>query len=149
MATKEWLAALLNGREIGKEITKEEEQIARESGLVVLFGASDDLAEFRGAIEDEVNGYGGRDIMILDGKLLPADAFDCGCEWAEAAEQAALARAAEIESVWCEGKDGEDGPLISWTYITKIPHATFDVMEDGEVYCRGIVFDLADAKKAA
>jgi hypothetical protein len=39
--------------------------------------------------------------------------------------------------VW--GKDD-----TSWSYETDIPHATFDVLEDGEVYCRGIVFALAD-----
>ena len=41
--TKEELAATLNGREYNHEITKEEEAEARENGLVVIFGASDDL----------------------------------------------------------------------------------------------------------
>jgi hypothetical protein len=40
-----------------------------------------------------------------------------------------------IEAIW--GKDG-----YSWTYKTDIPHATFDIFEDGEKFCRGIVFDI-------
>jgi hypothetical protein len=45
--------------------------------------------------------------------------------------------ARKIEAVWAE-----DG--YSWTYRTDIPHATFEITEDGEPYCRGIVFALAD-----
>ena len=37
----------------------------------------------------------------------------------------------------------------AWTYMTDIPHATFDVMDDGELYCRGIVFALADLTATA
>lgn len=46
--------------------------------------------------------------------------------------------AKSIEALWCK----EDG--YSWTYKTEIPHATFEVVEDEEPYCRGIVFALAD-----
>ncbi len=51
------LAAQLNGREYGSEITKEEEAAAKKAGLVVVYGASDDLVELRGAIEEEVGAY--------------------------------------------------------------------------------------------
>ncbi len=34
-----------------------------------------------------------------------------------------------------------------WTFETDIPHETFDIYEDGELYCKGIVFNLADCKK--
>lgn len=39
-----------------------------------------------------------------------------------------------IDAVWCEGE-------YSWAYKTNIPHATFDIYEDGEKYCKGIVFE--------
>lgn len=42
-----------------------------------------------------------------------------------------------IDAVWC--KDG-----YSWIYNTNIPHATFDIYEDKEKFCRGIVFSLRD-----
>ena len=35
------------------ELTKEQEKEAKELGLVVVFGASDDLMEFRGALDEE------------------------------------------------------------------------------------------------
>ena len=52
--TKEQLAELLNGNEYRDEMTKEQEQAAKQNNLLVLFGASDDLLEMRGAIRDEV-----------------------------------------------------------------------------------------------
>jgi hypothetical protein len=76
--TKEQLAEALNGREIGAEITPEEERMAKDYGLVVIFGAS----------------------------------------------------------------EREDG--CSWTFRTGIPHATFNILEDGDLFCRGIVVDLRD-----
>ena len=135
--TKEELAARLNGREYGSEISADEEKAAKAAGLVVLFGASDDLAELRGAINDEAGCYDGGDIRIIDGELFEEP--DCDCKWAQEASAAAEKRSALIEALWSQGE-------WSWTYSTKIPHATFDVMEDGEPYCRGIVFALADTK---
>ena len=46
--TKEQLAELLNGNEYRDEMTKEQEQAAKQNNLLVLFGASDDLLEMRG-----------------------------------------------------------------------------------------------------
>lgn len=57
--TKEQLAELLNGNEYRDEMTKEQEQAAKQNNLLVLFGASDDLLEMRGAIRDEVGAYDG------------------------------------------------------------------------------------------
>lgn len=70
--TPQEFAALLNGREYGEEITREEEALAKAHGLVVVFG-------------------------------------------------------------------------YSWIYQTDIPHATFEIVEGDDPYCRGIVFALADA----
>jgi hypothetical protein len=58
------LAALLTGREYRQEITRAEEADAKAAGLVVAFGASDDLLEFRGAIDDEVGCYDGPEAPI-------------------------------------------------------------------------------------
>ncbi len=67
---KEELAKRLDGRLIGNEISKEEEAKAQEDGLIVIFGASDDLAEIRGAIYDEVGCYDGGVIAFYQGELL-------------------------------------------------------------------------------
>jgi hypothetical protein len=136
--TKEELAGRLDGREYRAEITDHEEKLAKEAGLVVLFGASDDLAEFVGAIEDEEGAYdggSGTELYLVDGKVFKEP--DCQCEWAEAAKVGALSRGQKILARY-----GQEG----WTYETEIPHATFNVMEDGELYCRGIVFALSSVK---
>lgn len=84
--TKEQLAERLNGRQYGREITREEEKLAKESGLVVVFGASDDLCEMRGAIDDEFGCYDGGEIECeeypetLIAKWCPSDECSWGYE---------------------------------------------------------------------
>lgn len=140
MKTKE-LAALLNGREMRIEITSAEEAKARANGLVVVFGASDDLMEFRGAISDELGANDGCTARITPHGILPE--WESMSEATEAAAALYFTKKAsgfkEIKALWCAE------PGYSWTYRTEIPHATFEIMEDGEPYCRGIVFSLADA----
>jgi hypothetical protein len=48
------VAAHLTGRQYLNEVTYEEEAWLKTWGLVVVFGASDDLCQLRGAILDEV-----------------------------------------------------------------------------------------------
>jgi len=135
--TKEELAQKLNGREYRSEITREEAKEAKSNNLVVVFGASDDLIEFRGAIDDETDAYEGVTVSIDKNGLLENQCDNEDCPYF--ADR--IAKAAKIEAVWCP--PDED---LSWAYKTEIPHATFDVMEDGELYCRGIVFSLDDLK---
>ena len=133
--TKEQLASRLNLREYGSEITKDEEKQAKESGLVVVFGYSDYNAEMRGAIYDEVGCNAGGIILLLPtGKVLEED-HDCECDYCGYKEMQEIAK--KIEAVW-----GSEG--YSWIYKTDIPHATFDIMEENNKFCRGIVFNFAD-----
>lgn len=135
--TKEELAAELNGREYRNEITKAEAAEAKAAGLVIVFGASDDLMEFRGAIYDEVGCYNGGTAYLTSSGMLVNDCDDDECPHFKKLK----AKAATIEAVW-----GESGDAPVWTYKTDIPHATFEIVEDGEPYCRGIVFALADVQ---
>lgn len=140
--TPQELAARLHGREYGKEITKAEAAEAKAAGLVVVFGYSDDNVELRGAIDDEVGATDGATLRITPRGLLPEWPED-GMRSEDEAEAYFERRAAgfkTIEAIWCPPGEGK-----SWAFRTEIPHATFDVMEDGEVFCTGIVFALADA----
>ena len=56
-----------------------------------------------------------------------------------------LDKAHGIEAVWCP-RDGDGNTYASWLMQTKLPYSSFDIMEDGDLYCRGLVFCLADAK---
>lgn len=130
--TKEELAQQLNGREYGNEITKELKRAAQENGLVVVFGYSDDCIEFRGAMEDEAGCYNGTTIYFTKNcHIIENDHYDV-------LEQYGFDKQLyEIEAIW--NKDG-----YSWVYETVIPHTVFDILEDGEKYCRGIVFSKYD-----
>ena len=128
--TKEW-AALLNGREYRSEVTKEEASQAKADGVVIVFGASDDLMEFEGAIYDELDCYGGREVAVTKDGLPVNKCPDRDCPYFMASQD----HAPKIESIW-------DTEGYSWVYKTDIPHETFDILEDGEKYCRGIVFRL-------
>lgn len=136
--TVQELASRLNGREYGNEMTLEERFIAKEFGLVVVFGASDDLMEFRGAIDDEVGCCeGGKAYVSPDG--IWQDDYGCGgdqqCEFLKNAKK----KFVPIYALWAiEG--------YSWIYDTEIPHETFEILEDGDKYCRGIVFSVEDLK---
>jgi len=128
-------AKMLNGREYFNEITGEEEKLAKGLGFVVVFGQSDDLCELRGAIDDEIGCYDEKTIYLSEDGL-----FD-QCEHGNECNDCKLFRAAlsqfkNIKAVWC----CQD--YFSWTYETDIPHATFDIFDGEEPYCRGIVFDL-------
>lgn len=136
MHTKESLAALLDGREYPMSTTPQEEADAKAAGLVIVFGASDDLIELRGAILDEGYPDDGEPVLI-DAKGLLPDFDDCEDEEAAADYFKRKPSVRKIKAIWDRG----DG--VSWCYETDIPHATFRVMEDGEVYCIGLVFDLA------
>jgi hypothetical protein len=149
---KEELAQLLNGRQYRRELTKDEEAAAKDSGLVVVFGASDDLLELRGALRDEYGcGENEDHLFDSDGKALPHDIED-HAEWLK--EHGMLNAFMErfrnkITSHWC-GKgmnnatpEDED---ISWQYSTNIPCATFQILDEGDVYCVGLVFSMTDLK---
>lgn len=124
-------ANMLNGREIGNEITIAEEQQAKGLGFVVVFGYSDDNTEFSGAIDEEIGSFEEKTIY-LDEKGIFEDCAN-GCRYSRDAKE----KCKTIEAVW---NDGEDGP--AWSYKTDIPHETFEIMEDGEAWCRGIVFEV-------
>lgn len=132
-------ADMLNGRECGLEISQEEARQAAKLGFVVLYGASDDLAEFSGAIIDEVGCWeGGKIYLTKDGLFEGCEHDpDCECKYIKQARS----KCKVIEAIWA----GEEG--YSWTYKTDIPYATFDIVDDGQPYCRGIVFDIKSLLK--
>lgn len=133
MTTREQLAAMLNGREYGDEIDTPIRVLAEDNGLVIVYGASDDLMEFGGAWRDE---YGGT-VHVTEKGVLENECGDDDCPYF----LKAMEKHKKITPIWCAN---ENSP--AWTYETDIPHATFDIMEDGEVFCRGIVFSVEDIK---
>lgn len=121
------LANRITGRQYGSELEKDEEEWAKKNGLVVVFGASDDLAELRGAIDDEFDCFGGGEIVLdtngvnIDGKT--GEYFGRNI----------------IKVLWSDDEDA-----YYWKYKTEIPHRTFEIFEGDIPYCLGIVFAMKD-----
>jgi hypothetical protein len=104
-------ADMLTDREYGHEITKEEEALAKELGFVVVFGYSDDNAELRGAIDDEIGCFDGG---VLEHKDLQGT----------------------ILAEWCP----EDIDC-SWYFSSTQQSEKFYIFEGEDLYCVGIVID--------
>ena len=118
-------------------------QRAKEAGLVIAYGYSDDLLEFDGALYDEFGCYGGGTALVDADGLLPE--FGSASEDEDACrryfERKPKARA--IEAIWDGNADG-----YAWTLKTDIPHEVFAIVEEGEPFSRGIVFSLSSLTPA-
>jgi len=137
LLTKEALAGLLNGRQYREEITRAEAQQARESGLLVAFGASDDLLELRGIINDEFHAYTGCEIGITaSGIVINDDREEFDRKNLIRAGWTPPAPAFTIKAEWCPASLD-----TAWLITSSLPQSVFDIMEDGRLYCRGIVVD--------
>lgn len=134
MNTKE-AAAALNGNEYRNEGAPGLFAQMKADGLVAVFGASDDLIEFRGAVHDEDGAYGGGEFLFTrSGRLVNrCDEGDDCPYFSDIAKTATV-----VEAKWA------DASGLAWSYDTAIPHEKFVILEDGDPYCEGIVFALAD-----
>ena len=122
-------ALALNGREYLREVTKEEGELAKELGYVIVFGYSDDNTELRGAIDDEISTYEGGEIYIVKDGIL--EECECQCKYYQKAK-------AEAKMIKVLSTNGE----YLWEYETKIPHECFTIFDGEDKFCKGIVFDL-------
>jgi hypothetical protein len=130
--TAKELADLLNGREYGKEITREEDALAAASNLVVAFGYSDDSLELRGAINDEIGAWNGVDIAIdIDDKVVLPNAED---------DEYCLKCYRRARKILVKAQWLPTNPEAYWLITTGAHFEPFDIMEDGELFCRGAVF---------
>lgn len=124
-------ANALDGSEYRKEGSRELFAEMKAAGLVAAFGASDDLLEFRGAIDDEVGAYEGVEVRISNGDLVKNECRDSDCPNFNPHPPGSF----EVKAEW-------DADGYSWKLSTDTPCHYFEVVEDGEKYCRGIVFKI-------
>lgn len=117
---------------------KENCVLAKNNGLVIIRGYSDDGVCFEGAINDQIGAYNGTEFLIdHEGPL--SDYDDCDTEEMMQDYMARKENAHKVKAVWC-GKATD----FAWTFETDLPHSTFVVSEDGENWCRGIVVSVND-----
>lgn len=146
--TKEALACMLEGNEYLNEITKEQEQSAKENNLLVIFGHSDDGVQFRGVVNDEEGAYGGTTLYLLKKGEQFCIADDGTDRTYRLAHKVSLLphnddfpvneNARVIEVKWGEG--AKTDPV--WQIETTLPHVKFVIREDGEPFSEGIVIDM-------
>lgn len=147
--TKDQLAILLDGNEPVDEMTREQERVAAENNLLVLFCQSDDTLEMRGAIHGDEDAAGGGDFaLILEGEQFSDD----DSEAIQRAESNAVMRISDeydnedhprlIRVEWCR----EDETPLDWGITSNLPSAWFTIFDNGEPFCAGIVIDLDDVK---
>lgn len=136
--TKEEFAKQIDGRKKDSFLSPDDTLDATQFNLIVVYGYSDDLVCFDGALIDELGAWSGGTFYYdveLESFMDIEDSFE-GID---------LDNALTIEAKWC--KNEVDGKLIPWTFETNIPHAKFNIIEDGEVFCIGLVIDLNDLTK--
>jgi len=139
------IAEMLDGIDYGELINergkvKEIFDLAKESNLVIVHGASDDLMEVRGIDLMEVRGIFEDEIDCWDGGDVYVDEFGV-YDYEFGVYDYDVTRAKEnlITVVWDDEERG-----ASWTYKTDIPHEEFKVYDEGVLYCIGIVFSVDD-----
>lgn len=146
MTSKE-LAELLNGRQYRKETTPEIIQLAKDNGLVIVYEYLHSITDFEGAISERIDSFeGGKIYFNKDGSNF-TDVN--GMAFLTYHKDKDEPDANMVESVWDENEkimhEGT-GLYYSWTFKTEVPHETFDIFDEGDPYCRGIVFSVNDLK---
>lgn len=126
--TAKQLAEKMNGREYPNEITPEEEKEAYCNRLVAVYGYSDDCVEFVGYIDDEVGAFGGKTLYVTQDGIVDYDENEGNA----------------ITALW--DASTAEGERAAWVIDTDIPHETFKIYEDGELFCIGIVFCMDDLR---
>ena len=117
------LAAMLDGMEY-PEPPAHLSKLAKENGFIIVCGCSDDLCEMYGAVRDETDCWDGDDLYVRETGF---------CAEGQGGKL--------INALWCP-----EDLRCSWAYKTDIPHSTFHVMENGELYCVGLVMEVGDIR---
>ena len=134
MTCVEKIALRLDGMSYRDDLLESVTKTIKSAGLIVVVGSSDDIMEIYGApdsfIDDEYSGLDPH-IILASGKIIP--------EYEHDGKQVVVGR---IEPEWCES-----GNPIGWSYKTDLPHATFRVMEDDDIYCIGMVIDYSSVRE--
>lgn len=145
--TAEELSTLFDGRQYLEEITEQEEKLAKENNLAVVFGASDDLLEFRGVFDDEFGAteefWFNKEFKIIadhEEIEIKQNHIDLGFNnlykfnFHQKLEN-------KITQEWC--------PVdidTSWRISANFTHHTFNIYDNEKLYCIGIVFHINDLK---
>lgn len=116
----------------------------KADGIILAFGMSDDLLEFSGALNDECEAWNGTVERLVPHKDGSVSVFDED-ENKETAElnRLQIRRLTEVRANWCPENEKKE-IWASW-HITSPDSeffGSFDIFEDGELYCRGLIIPV-------
>jgi hypothetical protein len=144
MEILEQIHKLCDGIQYSRHIPDEAEKLAKENGIVVIVGGSDDLMYAYGA-ESYLTDY-----------CEHSEGWD-GCDLAKDASDKQLKKEAKqlgLKIFWCgtiektgetiDGYNIDESGAFSYKVADNIEHLNFKVMEDKDVYCTGIIIKLPD-----
>ena len=128
------IAKGLDGIKYSDDLPGDIEKLAKDNNIVIVYGESDDLVEFRGAILDEVSGFAAITIKLDGNGIIGNECADDFCPY--------------FEKIWKKAKFSIIPTFNKfWTFETNIPHEFFFTYEGDEAHCQGIVFNLDDLKE--
>lgn len=120
----------------------------KEKGIVVAYGVSDDLFELDGAILDEFDCYGDTSVVFIDNVFVPESLIK---DFLDDVDDKYPMFSPMIEKLFENQKDLKKieiahGDGAQFTYKPNFPAEFFDITEDGNLYCKGFVFNIKDLK---
>lgn len=115
----------------GDGIPKAIQEEAASGSLIICYGYSDDLIEFRGAIDDEGGCYDGGIVTFNNGGI----------------SQDERELEYKIEAIWCP-KNAAGVAYSEWDYKAEFPMYNFNIYDGNNLYCVGKVFSLEDVRKS-
>ena len=147
MNLKEW-AEKLNDCEYGDELSNEDKELLEKDGIVAVFGYSDDNIELEGAMYDELPAYDEETYYWFGKYFVSNDRIN---EFLNYVDDDFYAFKPLIEPLFEKNSErsyitSKPGKDCQFEYETNIPCEWFNVMEDGNLYCKGFVFNKNDLK---
>lgn len=113
---------------------------AKERGIVILYNIHPMTCVLKGAIHSETDCYVGK-IAFID-----STGFSRRFYFTDPEERFSYKNWKENKDIEFRIKCNSEGNPY-WRYETKIPHEKFDVYEDGELFCEGIIFYADELKQ--
>lgn len=98
---------------------------AQRQHYLIIYGVSDDLIEVEGACYEEFDAFRPTTLYITSNHVYSSEE----------------AHPAEAKPIHVEFSPPTQQQPSMWKFKTDIPHATFDITRDNELFCRGLVID--------
>ncbi|MDR1469333.1 MAG: hypothetical protein LBT00_08585 [Spirochaetaceae bacterium] len=121
----------------------------KTDGIIAAYGNSDNLLEFRGAYDNELGAWDGTIVKIGINNEGEVSAFsECEREKRRKEFCKHIFSMKRVVAIWCPQNE-KHKVWASW-HITApdINHgACFDIWEDGELNCRGLLFTVDELRR--